>query len=97
MLIDRGTPEGFRLISEAREWLLRPQETETPCHVVAPVSLITVYCGSFLRWPSSVLTMAPAQCKAPNPGVISLSVFNDQDLWQVVCWIGDRPTHSVIV
>ncbi|KAI9594799.1 mitochondrial small ribosomal subunit Rsm22-domain-containing protein [Syncephalis fuscata] len=37
VLIDRGTPEGFRIISEARDWLLNgPTSTETPCHIVAP-------------------------------------------------------------
>ncbi|RKP27455.1 mitochondrial small ribosomal subunit Rsm22-domain-containing protein [Syncephalis pseudoplumigaleata] len=37
VLIDRGTPEGFRLISEARSWLLDgSMAAESPCHVVAP-------------------------------------------------------------
>lgn len=38
VLIERGTPVGFRIIAQAREWILdNNKEDEQTAHVVAPV------------------------------------------------------------
>ncbi|RKP09125.1 mitochondrial small ribosomal subunit Rsm22-domain-containing protein, partial [Thamnocephalis sphaerospora] len=36
VLIDRGTPEGYRLMMEARDWLLNRRKPRETCHIVAP-------------------------------------------------------------
>jgi ribosomal protein RSM22 (predicted rRNA methylase) len=41
VLIERGTPVGFRIIAQAREWILENNSDVQPqnVHVVAPVSI----------------------------------------------------------